>query len=132
EEVLAQCSLSFPPRAAPVFPPFRVPEGETAESFLRGACEQGLRRRFGATPATEVSSRLQRELQVIERMGFVPHFLVVREIAELARTRGIPCLGRGSAADSLVAYCLGLTDADPIRYGLLFERFLNPARSDLP
>lgn len=129
---LEACELSFPERAPPVFPAYAVPAGATEAGHLRALCRAGLQRRFGSAPDAAVTARLERELGVIEAMGFAPYFLVVREIADLATARGIPFLGRGSAADSLVSYCLGLTDADPLRYGLLFERFLNPSRSDLP
>lgn len=130
-ELLAGCSLAFPERAPPVFPHFDVPDGSTPAQHLRGLAAAGLRRRHPDADDA-MRQRLERELAVIEQMGFPPYFLVVDAIADLARRRGIPFVGRGSAADSLVAYALGLTDADPIRYGLLFERFLNPARSDLP
>ncbi|MGE3175095.1 MAG: DNA polymerase III subunit alpha [Planctomycetota bacterium] len=134
ERLLAACSLTFPAQSAPIFPEYRVPDGRAPAHFLRELAIAGMaQRRFDpSTDPRQAQARLDHELQVIERMGFAPYFLVVREITELARARGIPFLGRGSAADSLVAYALGLTDADPIRYGLLFERFLNPARSDLP
>ncbi|MCB9879594.1 MAG: DNA polymerase III subunit alpha [Planctomycetes bacterium] len=132
--LLASCTLTFAERAAPIFPPVRLPDGETAEQRLRGLVQAGLRRRYGdgAAPRDDARSRCEHELAVIERMGFAPYFLAVNDIVELARQRDIPFVGRGSAADSLVAHCLGLTDADPLRYGLLFERFLNPGRSDLP
>jgi DNA-directed DNA polymerase III PolC len=135
ERVLASCSLSFPERAAPIFPPVMLATGETATSetatgALRARVARGLAARYGDAPAAR--QRAERELEVVERMGFAPYFLAVDAIADLARARGIPFVGRGSAADSLVAHCLGLTDADPLRYGLLFERFLNPGRCDLP
>ncbi|GAB4137609.1 MAG: DNA polymerase III subunit alpha [Planctomycetota bacterium] len=129
--ILEACDLSFPERSPVVFPEFRVPDGETPAGHLRSLALAGLRRRI-PDAGEEVLRRLQAELAVIERMGFSPYFLVVNRIAGIAREKGIPFVGRGSAADSLVAYALGLTDADPIRYGLLFERFLNPARDDLP
>ena len=128
--VLASCTLAFPNKAPPIFPPIELPPEVTAANHLRHLVHAGLRRRYGDHAAAV--ERCEHELAVIERMGFAPYFLAVCTIADLARARDIPCLGRGSAADSLVAYCLGLTDADPLRYGLLFERFLNPGRSDLP
>jgi len=131
-EVLASCTLSFPDRAAPIFPPITLPAGVSADARLRELVVAGLARRYHDTERTAAASRAERELAVIAGMGFAPYFLAVVAIADLARAREIPFLGRGSAADSLVAYCLGLTDADPIRHGLLFERFLNPARGDLP
>lgn len=130
DAVLADCTLSFPDRAPPIFPPVVVPPGATAAQHLRERVLAGLQRRYGDDAAAR--ARCDHELAVIERMGFPPYFLAVVAIADLARARDIPFLGRGSAADSLVAYCLGLTDADPLRYGLLFERFLNPGRNDLP
>ncbi|MEC7582988.1 MAG: DNA polymerase III subunit alpha [Planctomycetota bacterium] len=131
ERVLASCSLSFSSDREPVFPSYVLPDGVDPGEFLRGLAQSGLQERMPGADRTAVE-RLERELATVERMGFSPYFLVVREIVELARRRGIPCLGRGSAADSLLAYVLGLTNADPIRYGLLFERFLNPARQSLP
>lgn len=130
EAVLASCELSFPERAAPIFPPVVLPANTTAAAHLRERTLAGLLRQYGDKEAAR--ARCDHELGVIERMGFPPYFLAVCSIADLARERNIPFVGRGSAADSLVAYCLGLTDADPLRYGLLFERFLNPGRSDLP
>jgi DNA-directed DNA polymerase III PolC len=130
EAVLASCSLSFG-KHAPVFPHYAVPEGNSPASFLRQVAHAGLAVCMPMA-GDAVRERLDRELAVIETMGFAPYFLVVHEIAELARVRGIDFVGRGSAADSLVAYALGLTDADPIRYGLMFERFLNERRSELP
>jgi len=130
DEVLASCTLAFPERAAPIFPPVRLPPSTTANERLRELVAHGLRQRHRDAEAAR--RRCDHELAVIEAMGFAPYFLAVAPIAELARARSIPFVGRGSAADSLVAHCLGLTDAAPLRYGLLFERFLNPGRSDLP
>ncbi|MEC9048422.1 MAG: PHP domain-containing protein, partial [Planctomycetota bacterium] len=132
-ELLASCQLELGARRAPIFPPVALADGETAEGRLRHLVDRGLRRRYGARDTfEEARARCDQELAVIERMGFSPYFVAVQEIVDLARARDIPFVGRGSAADSLVAHCLGLTDADPLRYGLLFERFLNPGRSDLP
>ncbi|MCA8977156.1 MAG: DNA polymerase III subunit alpha, partial [Planctomycetes bacterium] len=128
--VRASCTLAFAEQAAPIFPPLSLPAGVEVMTHLRELVAAGLRRRRGDDAAAR--ARCDRELAVIERMGFPSYFLAVHTITELARRRDIPFVGRGSAADSLVAYCLGFTDADPIRYGLLFERFLNPGRSDLP
>lgn len=129
-EVLASCTLAFPERAPPIFPPLELPPDVTAGEHLHHLVHQGRRQRYGDD--AEALARCEHELAVIGRMGFAPYFLAVCTIADLARARGIPFLGRGSAADSLVAHCLGLTEADPLRYGLLFERFLNPGRNDLP
>jgi DNA-directed DNA polymerase III PolC len=131
QRVLQSCTLSFAERAEPIFPPVALPAGETAEGSLRQLVMSGLRQRYGERQP-EATQRCEQELAVIVELGFAPYFLAVHQIVELARQRDIPFVGRGSAADSLVAHCLGLTDADPLRYGLLFERFLNPGRSDLP
>lgn len=136
QRVLQSCQLSFAERAEPIFPPVTLPNkdapsGESCEKVLRQLVLTGLRQRYGEGHQ-EAIARCEHELTVIVRMGFAPYFLAVHQIVELARQRDIPFVGRGSAADSLVAHCLGLTDADPLRYGLLFERFLNPGRSDLP
>ena len=130
-ELCGRCALTFAPQQPPIFPVFPLPAGSTAGRHLAELARAGLAARMPAA-SRSAQLRLERELAVIEQTGFAPYFLVVHTIAEIARRRAIPCVGRGSAADSLVAYALGLTDADPIRYGLLFERFLNPARQDLP
>ena len=114
-----------------LFPTTEVEKGEPAPDHLRALAFAGARERFRPLKP-EVLRRLDYELQTIERLGFAPYFLLVKKIADFAREKRIPCVGRGSAADSLVAYCLRLTDADPLRYRLTFERFLNPARSDRP
>lgn len=108
------------------------PEFEDADSYLEHLARTGLRRRYSrVTPAVE--ERLARELAVIRATRFAGYFLVVRDIIAAARERGIPVgPGRGSAAGSLVLYCLGITDIDPLRYGLLFERFLTSERVTLP
>ena len=113
-------------------PKYVVPEGHTLESYLRKLAEEGLRRCFpNVTPAAV--QRLDLELDVIQKMGFAGYFLVVWDFISYARSRGIPVgPGRGSAAGSLVAYCLGITNIDPLRFSLLFERFLNPERISMP
>jgi len=115
-----------------LLPKYTVPEGYTLHSYLRKLAEEGLRKRF-ENPGPEVIQRLNRELAVVEKMGFAGYFLVVWDFISFARSRGIPVgPGRGSAAGSLVAYSLGITNIDPLRYGLLFERFLNPERISMP
>jgi DNA polymerase-3 subunit alpha len=113
-------------------PRFDVPDGKTAVAYLRELAEAGLRERYGAeTP--ELRTRLEFELRTIEEMGFPDYFLIVWDFIRFARSDGVSVgPGRGSAAGSLVAYCLHITDLDPIRYSLLFERFLNPGRKTLP
>jgi DNA polymerase-3 subunit alpha len=113
-------------------PRYEVPVGHTFDSYLRELAEAGLRRRY-PTPTPEVGDRLEHELRIISDMQFSGYFLVVWDFITFARNRGIAVgPGRGSAAASLVAYCLGITDVDPMRYGLVFERFLNPGRKSMP
>jgi len=122
--------LSF---GANVLPDFPVPAGKTPEGYLRELCYGGLARIYGDQPGAEVRDRLEFELSVIEKMGFAAYFLIVWDFINFARSRGIPVgPGRGSAAGSLVAYTLGITAVDPLAYGLLFERFLNPGRISMP
>ena len=120
-----------PPLGGVHFPEVDLAPDESAYSHLWAIAFDGARRRYRPLKP-EVVRRLDYELNVIERLGFAPYFLLVHRIAEFARAKQIPCVGRGSAADSLVSYCMGLTDADPLRYRLPFERFLNPARKDRP
>ena len=113
-------------------PEFPTPEGRDAFDYLVELCEQGLARRYDQVTA-ELRERLQFELTTIREMGFADYFLIVWDFIRFAKTNGIGVgPGRGSAAGSLAAYCLEITDIDPMRYGLLFERFLNPARKDMP
>src|SRR6059036_2952902 len=114
-------------------PKYVVPDGHTLDSYLRELASAGLRRRYGPTPGDAVEARLNHELAVIEKMGFAGYFLVVWDFIHYARQQGIAVgPGRGSSAGSLTAYCLGITNIDPIGYGLLFERFLNPERISMP
>ncbi|MEQ1895362.1 MAG: DNA polymerase III subunit alpha, partial [Planctomycetota bacterium] len=114
-----------------VFPDIALDEGATPYSRLCELAFDGARARYRPL-RPEVVRRLEHELGAIENLGFAPYFLLVKKIADFARDALIPHVGRGSAADSLVAYCLALTDADPLRYRLPFERFLNPTRKDRP
>ncbi|MBI5364231.1 MAG: DNA polymerase III subunit alpha [Planctomycetes bacterium] len=128
--VAERCAFT-PPLGGILFPKIALGEGRTAYSELAGFAFDGARTRYEPLKP-EVVRRLDYELTTIDQLGFAPYFLLVKQIADFARANGIPCVGRGSAADSLVAYCLRLTDADPFRYRLIFERFLNPARKDRP
>ena len=117
---------------APRFPRARVPAGDgtPARRLRRLAC-RGARRRYGSlTPA--VRERLDRELAVIEMLNFCEYFLVVHDIVSFAEREGIPHVGRGSAANSIVSYCLGISAVDPLKFNLYFERFLNEFRTDAP
>ncbi len=113
-------------------PVFELPEGHTAASYLRLVCEEGLMRRFNGQPPEEYVRRLDYELDVINKTGFPDYMLIVWDYVKFARSRGIPCLPRGSAGASLVLYALGITDVDPVKNKLLFERFLSPERLEMP
>jgi DNA polymerase-3 subunit alpha len=116
-----------------VLPAFPVPEGHTEESYLRELVETGVRQRYGDPIPDHVRDRLEYELGVITDMGFPGYFLVVWDLIDYAKRTGIRVgPGRGSAAGSLVAFCLRITELDPIKYDLLFERFLNPGRKQMP
>ena len=114
-------------------PRYVVPSEHTLDSYLHELAHAGLKGRYGANPGDSIEARLAHELSVIEKMGFAGYFLVVWDFIRYAREQGIAVgPGRGSSAGSLTAYCLGITNVDPIRYGLLFERFLNPERISMP
>ena len=117
------------------YPEYPAPAGKTRESYLRELCYEGLRERYGERAASdaELIKRLDYELGVLERTGFVSYLLIVWDFIHFAKEKGIPVgPGRGSAAGSIVAYVLGITDIDPLQYGLIFERFLNPDRVSPP
>jgi DNA polymerase III subunit alpha len=115
-----------------LLPRFETPEGRDAFEYLVDLCEKGVARRY-ETVTPELRERLQFELKTIKEMGFTDYFLIVWDFIRFAKQHGISVgPGRGSAAGSLVAYCLDITGIDPIRYELLFERFLNPGRKSMP
>ena len=117
------------------YPEYPVPAGKTREEYLRELCHQGLRARYGERAATdsELTGRLEYELGVLEKTGFVSYLLIVWDFIHFAKQKGIPVgPGRGSAAGSIVAFVLGITDIDPLQFGLIFERFLNPDRVSPP
>jgi DNA polymerase-3 subunit alpha len=114
-------------------PVFNVPEGFTAETYLRTLCEEGLQRRYaGRLADPEVRQRLDYELDIIHEMGFDTYFLIVWDLCRYAREQGIWYNARGSAAGSMVAYTLDITNVEPLQHGLIFERFLNPGRISMP
>lgn len=131
--VIAQrCQLELP-LGQHILPSFPLPSGIHASDYLRSRCEEGSMSRYGATIPLEVKQRLNYELEMIQRMGFSDYFLIVWDFVRYAREKGIAVgPGRGSAAGSLVAYVLQITNIDPIKYQLLFERFLNPERVSMP
>ena len=117
------------------YPEYPAPEGISREGYLRQLCAKGLQQRYGdrATIDSQLSQRLDYELGVLEKTGFVSYILIVWDFIHFAKERKIPVgPGRGSAAGSIVAYVLGITDIDPLQYGLIFERFLNPDRISPP
>ena len=130
-EIAEKCNLKldFDQYHLPRYDP---PDGKTQQKYLRELCELGLVRRYGQS-IPELKSRLEHELATIDKMGFISYFLIVWDFIHYAKNKGIPVgPGRGSAAGSLVSYLLGITDLDPLRYKLLFERFLNPDRAGMP
>ena len=130
-EIASRCNLELEFNKVHL-PKYEPPVGKTKEEYLKELCAAGLKDKYEkVTP--EVSERLEHELKIIQDMGFVSYFLIVWDFIHYAKSQGIPVgPGRGSAAGSLVSYLLGITDLDPLDYGLLFERFLNPERTGLP
>ncbi|ALJ56621.1 DNA polymerase III subunit alpha [Candidatus Xiphinematobacter sp. Idaho Grape] len=133
--VAERCNLNLE-FGQPKYPAYKAPAGITREAYLRQLCKEGLERRFGKDRAQRdinLNRRLEYELSVLETAGFVSYFLIVWDFIYFSKQRDIPVgPGRGSAAGSLVAYVLGITDLDPLHYGLVFERFLNPERVSPP
>ncbi|MGE5178270.1 MAG: DNA polymerase III subunit alpha [Bacteroidota bacterium] len=132
-EIAERCELTLDTERVqlPSFP--LPPDIDSEESFLRRLAEEGLRRRYGDAVTDVHRSRLEYELDTICTVGYARYFLIVRDFTDYARRNGVAVgPGRGSAAGSIVSYCLGITDIDPIRFDLLFERFLNPERVSMP
>jgi DNA polymerase-3 subunit alpha len=133
-EIGERCSLDLE-FGRSKYPEYPVPAGKTREGYLRELCYQGLCARYGerATSDSELVRRLEYELGVLEKTGFVSYLLIVWDFIHFAKEKGIPVgPGRGSAAGSIVAFVLGITDIDPLQFGLIFERFLNPDRVSPP
>src|SRR5213592_3027704 len=133
-EIAERCNLELE-FGRSKYPEYPVPDGKTRERYLRELCYKGLHERYGDRAASdqELIKRLDYEVDVLEKTGFVSYLLIVWDFIHFARERGIPVgPGRGSAAGSMVAYVLGITDIDPLQYGLIFERFLNPERISPP
>lgn len=130
--IAERCAVTFA-EGASLMPAFPVPAGESEESWLVKEVERGLARRYPAGVTAEVRAQATYELGVVTQMGFPGYFLVVADLVRHAKESGIRVgPGRGSAAGAMIAYVLGITDLDPIRHGLLFERFLNPERISMP
>jgi len=130
-EIASRCNLELNFTSYHL-PRYDVPDGMSKGEFLRSICEQNLTRRYPVvTP--DIRNRLEHELKTINEMGFTSYFLIVWDFIQYAKSRQIPVgPGRGSAAGSIVSYLLGITDIDPLKYNLLFERFLNPERISMP
>ena len=131
--IAERCKESAIPLDGYHLPVFTCPDGLNENTYLHKLCEDGLISRYGDNITTEHRERLDFELETIGKMGFEAYFLIVQDFINWAKDHDIPVgPGRGSAAGSLVAYCLGITDICPLTYGLLFERFLNPGRKSMP
>ncbi len=132
EKIAKRCNVEFEfgVRKLPVFD---VPNDENHFEYFKRQCYEGLYKHYGENPEREIVERLEYELSTINTMGFVDYYLIVNDFIQYAKNRGIPVgPGRGSGAGSLCAYCIGITGIDPIKYDLLFERFLNPERVSMP
>ncbi len=114
-------------------PHFDVPNNRDHTEYFRDECMKGLKRHYGENPDKSLIDRLEYEIDTINRMGYIDYYLIVNDYVSFAKSSGIPVgVGRGSGAGSLAAYCIGITGVDPIKYGLIFERFLNPERVSMP
>ncbi|MBQ8595462.1 MAG: DNA polymerase III subunit alpha [Oscillospiraceae bacterium] len=132
QKIADRCNMTFE-FGHTKLPAFEVPDGRDNVEYFESLCREGLYRRYGENPGPELWERLNYELGVIERMGYVNYYLIVHDFINYAKSVGIPVgPGRGSGAGSICAYCIGITDIDPIKYHLLFERFLNPERVSMP
>ena len=131
-EIAERCNVEIE-LGGQLIPSYATPDGSPERDYLRALVLEGLARRYGSPPPAEAIERAEYELGVIDRMGFNAYFLIVWDFVKYAKDSGIAVgPGRGSAAGSIVAYSLQITDVDPLRYGLLFERFLNPERVSMP
>lgn len=131
-KIAEQCNLEFE-FGHHILPLYEAPNKQDNVTFFRDMCMAGLHRHYGENPPQEYLERLEYELSVIIKMGYVDYYLIVYDFVNYAKTHGIPVgPGRGSGAGSIAAYCIGITGIDPMKYNLLFERFLNPERISMP
>ncbi len=132
-KIAEQCNVEFE-FGHTILPNYDVPpEYPTHYDFLKELCDKGLKKRYGKNLSDEIQKRAEYELSIIKKMGYVDYYLIVWDFIHYAKTNGIPVgPGRGSGAGSILAYAIEITDIDPIKYGLLFERFLNPERISMP
>lgn len=132
EKIAQMCNLEFE-FGKTKLPHFEVPNGQDHFAYFREKCYAGLYRNYGDGVSEDYKDRLEYELSVIREMGYVDYFLIVADFISYAKAHGIPVgPGRGSGAGSIAAYCMGITGIDPMRYNLIFERFLNPERVSMP
>ena len=132
QKIADRCNVEFE-FGVRKLPNFEVPNNEDHFQYFRRQCYAGLYRHYGENPDKSLVDRLEYELETINKMGFVDYYLIVNDFVQYAKSEGIPVgPGRGSGAGSLCAYCIGITAIDPIKYNLLFERFLNPERVSMP
>ena len=130
-EIIARCEPALP-GSRPIWPALNLPSGQTPDQALAEHAVEGLVVKYGPNPPADAGQRLEAELAAIAHSGYAPLFLIVADIVRYAREKAVPVSTRGSVANSLVAYCSGITTVDPIANDLLFERFLNPARANPP
>ncbi len=132
EKIKKMCNFEFD-LGKTILPHFEPPEDVSNEEYLEKLCQAGIEKRYGQEPPQELEARLRKEISVIKSMGFVDYFLIVQDFTRWAKEQGIAVgPGRGSAGGCLVSYLLGITDVDPLKYGLIFERFLNKGRVSMP
>lgn len=132
QKIVEKCNFEFVLDKLQL-PSFEVPKKETPDSFLEKTCREELKTRYPDGTNKDILERLDYELKIINKMGFASYFLIVQDFVDWAKSQGIGVgPGRGSAAGSLIAYLLGITEIDPLKYNLLFERFLNPERISMP
>ena len=131
-KIAEQCNFEF--KFGQIrLPEFKTPDNQTIEQYLEKLCKQGLKKKYGAFPKKEILNRLNYELEMIKKMGFSSYFLIVQDFVNWAKEKRIVVgPGRGSVAGSLVSYVLNITSIDPLKYNLIFERFLNIGRNELP
>ena len=132
-KIAEKCNVEFE-FGHTILPNYDVPEEyKTHYDYFKKLCDDGIKKRYGENPSQEILDRAEYELSVIQKMGYVDYFLIVWDFIHFAKTHDIPVgPGRGSGAGSIIAYAIEITDIDPIKYGLLFERFLNPERISMP
>ncbi len=132
-KIAEECNVNFE-FGNTILPNYDVPEEfKTHYDYFKKICDEGIKNRYGKNPSKEILDRAKYELEIIKKMGYVDYFLIVWDFIHYAKTHNIPVgPGRGSGAGSIIAYAMEITDIDPIKYGLLFERFLNPERISMP